>query len=116
MKRRHLRPAQCAIKGYKKVTEPTQDVKDLKFLIDQWREPEMCPVRSDLVVPDSSNRMHTGLSVDHVHYLATCMMKDGFRARLPRPNPHPGCRVNHKPTTHTLTPHTQTGVTGSAGR
>jgi len=79
--RRLLQTVPCAISGYKKVTEPTQDVLDLKFLIDQWREPEMVSVRSDLVVPDSSNRMHTGLSVDHVHYLATCMMKDGFRGR-----------------------------------
>ena len=69
------------IKGYRSIVEPNQDVKDLKFLIEQWREKEMVFVRSCDIVPDGSNRMHTGLSVDHVHYLATLMMKDGFRGR-----------------------------------
>jgi len=69
------------IKGYKTKVKPTDDVRDLKFLIDQWREKEMVRVKSSHVVPDSSNRMHTGLSVDHIHYIATNIMKDGFRTR-----------------------------------
>lgn len=69
------------IKGYKKKPEPTQDVKDLKRLIDKWRETDLAHVRSCDVVPDSSNRSHTGLSVDHVHYIATRMMRDGFHSR-----------------------------------
>jgi hypothetical protein len=32
-------------------------------------------------VPDVSNREHTGLSLDHIHFLATSMQTGGFRSR-----------------------------------
>lgn len=56
-------------------------VEKLKELVDRNREYDMVRVRSDLIVPDSSNRGHTGLSADHVHFIATCILKDGFRCR-----------------------------------
>jgi len=34
-----------------------------------------------LVIPDFSNRGHTGLSVEHVHYLATSFKEKGFQKR-----------------------------------
>ena len=75
-----LYSAEMAILGYKKKVVATDDVKALKRLIDMWRETDMIHVRSSDVVPDSSNRMHTGISVDHVHYLAT-KMSTGFHTR-----------------------------------
>ena len=41
----------------------------------------MMKVKSCDVVPDSSNRTHTGLSVDHVHFIASNILKNGFRSR-----------------------------------
>jgi len=70
-----------AIKGYKKKVAPSLDVLELKRLIDVWREPATVHVDSRLVVPDTSNRSHTGLSVDHCHLIASMMMIDGFRSR-----------------------------------
>jgi len=66
------------------------------MLIDRWRLPKLIRVRSDLIVPDSANRAHTGLSVDHVHLIASSMLHHGFRARPafgrapigPRGQPH----------------------------
>lgn len=72
-----------AIKGYKKKVEPSAEVMELKKLIDSWREPAAVYVDSRLVVPDTSNRSHTGLSVDHCHLIASMMMIDGFRSRDP---------------------------------
>jgi len=69
------------IKGYKTKVRPSPQVHELKRLIDKWREPELLMVRSNLIVPDTSNRSHTGLSVDHCHLIASMMLKDGFRSR-----------------------------------
>lgn len=69
------------IKGFKLIVKPTEDVVELKRLIDQWREPALLHVRSCDVVPDTSNRSHTGLSVDHVHFIASNILKHGFRSR-----------------------------------
>lgn len=55
------------------------EVKRLKELVDAWREPGLVRVRSRLVVPDATNRGHTGLSVDHIHFVASNMLKQGFR-------------------------------------
>eukprot|EP00946_MAST-07B_sp_MAST-7B-sp1_P002186 g2186.t1 len=70
-----------AITGYKTVVEPSPLVRELKRLLDRWREEDLIVVRSDRVVPDISNRGHTGLSLDHIHFLATSMQTSGFRAR-----------------------------------
>ena len=40
-----------AIKGHKRVVRPSPEVRELKALLDRWREPELALVRSDLVVP-----------------------------------------------------------------
>ena len=70
-----------AIKGYKTVVAPSTLVRELKRLLDRWREPRLTRVRADRVVPDVSNREHTGLSLDHIHFLATSMQTGGFRSR-----------------------------------
>ena len=69
------------IKGFKQVVRPSPEVQEMKRIIDAWREPQLQRVRSCDVVPDTSNRGHTGLSVDHVHFIASSMLKYGFRAR-----------------------------------
>merc|ERR1719272_706350 len=69
------------IKGFRKIVKPSEDVMELKRLIDLWREPALLHVRSCDVVPDTSNRSHTGLSVDHVHFIASNILKNRFRAR-----------------------------------
>lgn len=69
------------VKGFRTRVVPTKEVKELKRLIEQWREPGMMKVKSCDVVPDSSNRNHTGLSIDHVHFIASNILKNGFRSR-----------------------------------
>jgi hypothetical protein len=56
-------------------------VSKLNELIQRWREGPAKPVRSCDICPDWSNRAETGLSVDHVHYVATMMATDGFKSR-----------------------------------
>ena len=64
--------------------EPASDVERLMALLRQWREPgPLVRVRSKHIVPDSTNREQTLLSVEHVHYIATRMAQEGFRARVP---------------------------------
>ena len=72
------------IKGFKTVVKPTPEIHELKRLIDKWREDSLLLVDSRTVVPDTSNRRHSGLSVDHVHLIASMMLKDGFRSREAR--------------------------------
>ena len=59
---------------------PTE-VKELKLALDTWRETSLVFVCSNEIVPDTSNRVHTGLSVDHVHFIASSILKYGFRDR-----------------------------------
>eukprot|EP00448_Togula_jolla_P000839 CAMPEP_0170605448 /NCGR_PEP_ID=MMETSP0224-20130122/19979_1 /TAXON_ID=285029 /ORGANISM="Togula jolla, Strain CCCM 725" /LENGTH=392 /DNA_ID=CAMNT_0010930453 /DNA_START=39 /DNA_END=1217 /DNA_ORIENTATION=+ len=56
-------------------------VARLNGLIRKWREGSLTQVRSCNICPDWSNRLETGLSVDHVHYVATMMAKNGFKSR-----------------------------------
>mmetsp|Transcript_107 Transcript_107/g.107 ORF Transcript_107/g.107 Transcript_107/m.107 type:complete len:251 (+) Transcript_107:60-812(+) len=58
-----------------------RDVLELKELIERWREPDMIPIRSDKIIPDWTNRERTGLSLEHIHNIATNMAKDGFKKR-----------------------------------
>ena len=67
------------IKGYRTKVTPTDKVKQLKYLLDMWREKDLANVRSCDIVPDASNRSHTGLSFDHVHFLAS---SDGIIIKL----------------------------------
>ena len=53
------------ITGYRTVVKPSPQVRELKRILDRWREPGMQNVTSNLIVPDTSNRDHTGLSDDH---------------------------------------------------
>ena len=72
------------IRGYKKKVTPSPEVYELKRMIDKWREHRGLEfVQSRLVVPDTSNRSHTALSVDHCHLIATMMLVEGFRERIP---------------------------------
>jgi len=70
------------IRGFRTKVEPGPKVEELKFLLDAWREKgPLIKVKSCDVVPDSSNRGHTGLSIDHVHFIASNILKSGFRSR-----------------------------------
>jgi len=59
-----------------------EDLSTLNRLLSEWREPGMFEIRPRQVVPDFSNRGHTGLSVEHVHYLATQFQDKGFQKRV----------------------------------
>jgi len=56
-------------------------IDELNRLIAQWREPGFVRVKPERVIPDATNRDGTGLSVNHLHYIASNMMKDGFTPR-----------------------------------
>jgi hypothetical protein len=58
------------------------ELEELNRLIGKWKEPQMSKIPPRLVVPDFSNRGHTGLSVEHVHYLATSFKEKGFLKRV----------------------------------
>jgi len=53
----------------------------LNKLINEYRLPGLMKVPPRKVIPDFSNRGHTGLSVEHVHYLATSFKEKGFQVR-----------------------------------
>lgn len=59
-----------------------EDLATLNRLLSQWREPGVRNVPPRLVIPDFSNRGHTGLSVEHVHFLATQFKEKGFKKRV----------------------------------
>mmetsp|Transcript_65007 Transcript_65007/g.107781 ORF Transcript_65007/g.107781 Transcript_65007/m.107781 type:complete len:388 (-) Transcript_65007:71-1234(-) len=58
-----------------------QAVAQLNALIQRWREGPLVRVRSCDICPDWTNRAQTGLSLDHVHYIATLMQRNGFKSR-----------------------------------
>lgn len=53
----------------------------LNALIERWREGPLVRVRSSEICPDWTNRAQTGLSLDHVHYIATMIATSGFKSR-----------------------------------
>jgi len=57
------------------------ELKLLNDLIVKWRFSDFQQVPPRKVIPDFSNRGHTGLSVEHVHYLATSFREKGFQKR-----------------------------------
>jgi len=59
-----------------------EDLATLNRLLSEWREPGVFHVPPRQVIPDFSNRGHTGLSVEHVHYLATQFKEKGFQKRV----------------------------------
>jgi hypothetical protein len=58
-----------------------EKVEAMNVLLELWREPGLVPVPPALVIPDTTNREHTGLSGNHVHYIAHKMQTEGFMAR-----------------------------------
>lgn len=59
-----------------------RDTGLLAALISQWREPVTEKVRSRDVLPDFVNRAQTGIGVELMHYVATCMADRGFQKRV----------------------------------
>eukprot|EP00929_Paragymnodinium_shiwhaense_P000233 TRINITY_DN100485_c0_g1_i1.p1 TRINITY_DN100485_c0_g1~~TRINITY_DN100485_c0_g1_i1.p1 ORF type:complete len:585 (-),score=170.12 TRINITY_DN100485_c0_g1_i1:579-2231(-) len=57
------------------------EAKMLNDLIQQFMEPHLKVVPPVKVIPDFTNRGQTGLSLEHVHYLATNMTDNGFIPR-----------------------------------
>jgi len=53
----------------------------LNALIGQWREGPLTKVKSSEICPDWTNRAQTGLSLDHVHYIASMIQMKGFKSR-----------------------------------
>eukprot|EP00434_Breviolum_minutum_P036214 symbB.v1.2.032082.t1/scaffold3800.1/size50142/3 len=71
--------------AHAKLVEDNEDkdkaeLKLLNDLISKWRD-GVAKVAPRKVIPDFSNRGHTGLSVEHVHYLATSFKEKGFQKR-----------------------------------
>lgn len=77
-------PGTCDAKAKIAVDDADRDKAELKMLndlIQQYRLKELRVVPPRSVIPDFSNRGHTGLSVEHVHYLATSFKEKGFQKR-----------------------------------
>jgi hypothetical protein len=77
-------PGTCDAKAVVRKDDVDRDKQELELLnrlITEYREPQMARVPPRLVIPDFSNRGHTGLSIEHVHYLAKSFRDKGF---LPR--------------------------------
>mmetsp|Transcript_61320 Transcript_61320/g.179844 ORF Transcript_61320/g.179844 Transcript_61320/m.179844 type:complete len:450 (-) Transcript_61320:33-1382(-) len=76
-------PGTCDAKAKVAVEDGDRDRAELKVLNDLVHKYkcgiERIPPRH--VIPDYSNRGHTGLSVEHVHYLATRFLEKGFVKR-----------------------------------
>lgn len=78
-------PGTCDAKAKLTDNDADKDRAELELLnklISQYREPGMQVVPPRSVIPDFSNRGHTGLSVEHVHYLATSFKTKGFQKRV----------------------------------
>lgn len=76
-------PGTCDAKASEKKDDVDRDKAELALLnrlIQQFRLPGLIVVPSRDVIPDYSNRAHTGLSIEHVHYLAASFQK-GFKKR-----------------------------------
>jgi len=76
-------PGTCDAKAKVHVDDADRDQAELKILNDlmtKYRS-DYAKVPPKFVIPDFSNRGHTGLSVEHVHYLATRFLEKGFQTR-----------------------------------
>lgn len=58
-----------------------EDVSKMNKIIRKWRVPGFVRVRPRSVIPDTSNRVNTGLSAVHVHWIATQITLNGFDKR-----------------------------------
>lgn len=78
-------PGTCDAKAKIAEDDPEKDRRELKLLNDticKYREPGMHNIPPENVIPDFSNRGHTGLSIEHVHYLAKSFKERGFIKRV----------------------------------
>eukprot|EP00443_Scrippsiella_acuminata_P048611 CAMPEP_0115186482 /NCGR_PEP_ID=MMETSP0270-20121206/10004_1 /TAXON_ID=71861 /ORGANISM="Scrippsiella trochoidea, Strain CCMP3099" /LENGTH=449 /DNA_ID=CAMNT_0002599607 /DNA_START=74 /DNA_END=1423 /DNA_ORIENTATION=+ len=77
-------PGTCDAKAKIVVDDKDRDRAELELLnklIQEYRLPGLSVVPPRKVIPDFSNRGHTGLSVEHVHYLASSFKEKGFQKR-----------------------------------
>lgn len=77
-------PGTCDAKASQAKDDVDRDKAELALLnrlVDEYRIPGLFNVPPSEVIPDFSNRGHTGLSVEHVHYLAKSFMEKGFQKR-----------------------------------
>jgi hypothetical protein len=58
-----------------------EDIARLNAIIRQWRMPGFLKVHPENVIPDTSNRLNTGLSAVHAHWIATQISLTGFKTR-----------------------------------
>ena len=57
-------------------------IKLFNHVLDHYREPgRLKRVLPRLVIPDTTNRSNTGLSVEHVHWIASKIQSEGFVPR-----------------------------------
>jgi len=78
-------PGTCDAKAKIVVNDADRDREELALLnrlIEDHRLPGVQKIPPRRVIPDFSNRGHTGLSVEHVHYLATSFKEKGFIRRV----------------------------------
>jgi len=63
-----------------------EKIQKVNSLIRKWREKPTClqSVVPRKVIPDTTNRENTGLSVDHCHFIASKMESKGFVKRVGR--------------------------------
>jgi len=78
--RMNERAATCGGQAFD-VRDEREAMARLNELLDRWREGSLLRVRSCDICPDWTNRAQTGLSVDHVHYIADRMLLEGFKSR-----------------------------------
>lgn len=77
-------PGTCDAKAREVKDDVDRDKAELALLnrlVEEYRIPGMFNIPPSEVIPDFSNRGHTGLSVEHVHYLAKSFMEKGFIKR-----------------------------------
>lgn len=74
------RAATCGGQAFEALSEQ-EAVARLNALLQHWREGPPKRVRSCDICPDWTNRAQTGLSVEHVHYVATLIATAGFKSR-----------------------------------
>jgi hypothetical protein len=58
-----------------------QRLDALNRIVAEWREPGLVRVLPARVIPDTTNRDGTGLSLMHLHNIASSMVLDGFTPR-----------------------------------
>ena len=63
-----------------------EKVQRCNDLIEHWRETKVRQrIRPCFIIPDTTNRSRTGLSVKHVHYIANLFQANGFHNRFDVP-------------------------------